>query len=56
MTDRVTDFLPVVPREERPDYLAVSLSILLIALLTACVIAALYRNGAVMPYEVAIPP
>jgi hypothetical protein len=56
MSDQVTDFLPAVPRDKHPDYLAASLSILLIALMTACMIAALYRNGAMIPYEVAIPP
>jgi hypothetical protein len=56
MSNHVTNFLPAVPRDRHFDYLAAGLTILVIALLMACLIAALYRNGAVVPYEVAIPP
>jgi hypothetical protein len=49
MSDRVADLLRAVPRDERPDYLSANLIILVIALMTACMIAALYMNGAIMP-------
>jgi hypothetical protein len=56
MSDQVTDFFSPIPRDKRHDYLRAGLSIVLIALVTVCVIAALYENGAIIPYEVAIPP
>jgi hypothetical protein len=55
MSDEVTNFFRAVPHKENPNYQAAFLSVLLIALLIAYMIAVLHRVGAVTPYEVAIP-
>ena len=45
-----------VHRDKYHDYSGAFLSIVLIALLTAFMVAALYKNETVTPYEMAIPP
>jgi hypothetical protein len=54
MSDQLTDFLRVVPHEKTPNYQAALLSVLLIALIIASLIAVLHKVGAVTPYESAI--
>jgi hypothetical protein len=55
LSSQATDFLRPIPRERSLDYLGALSSIILIALMMTCLVAALYQNGAVAPYDVAIP-
>jgi hypothetical protein len=55
MSDEVINSFRAVPHDENPNYQAAFLSVLVIVLLIACMIAVLHTVGAVAPYEVAIP-
>jgi hypothetical protein len=55
MRDQIIYFFRVAFRDNAPNYQASFLSVLLIGII-ANLAALLHRNGAVAPYEMAIPP